>query len=64
MARTGPRGGLSIERPLLVPGVLTLAVALLRVTGELKGWSPRWFNPDPGGGPQLSRVPEPAPARN
>ena len=42
MARTGPRGGLSIERLLLVLGVLTLAVTLL------KSLVPGFTNPHTG----------------
>jgi len=34
----------------LVPAVLTLAVTVLRVVGELCGWSARWFSTAPGGG--------------
>jgi hypothetical protein len=34
--------------------LLTLAVTLLRLFGELRGWSPDWFSPLPGGG--LARV--------
>ena len=38
------------RRLILVPGVVTLVVTLLRLTGELQGWSPKLFNPEPGGG--------------
>jgi hypothetical protein len=41
---------LSIVRLIFIPSVITLAVTLLRVTGELKHWSPILFNPAPGGG--------------
>lgn len=40
----------STLRLILVPSVITLAVTLLRLTGELQGWSRVWFNPSPGGG--------------
>jgi hypothetical protein len=41
-------------RPLvLVPAVITLAVTLLRLFGELKGWSPALFNRQAGGGGAL-----------
>jgi hypothetical protein len=33
-----------IERLILVPAVITLAVTLLRLVGELQGWSPALFN--------------------
>jgi len=34
---------------ILVPNLITLAVTVLRLVGELQGWSSRWFNPAPGG---------------
>jgi len=37
-------------RLVLVPAVLTLAVTVVRVAGELCGWSARWFSTAPGGG--------------
>jgi hypothetical protein len=37
-------------RLVLWPALITLAVTLLRLTGELLGWSPRLFNRDAGGG--------------
>lgn len=35
---------------VLWPALLTLAVTLLRLVGELRGWSPPYFSPLPGGG--------------
>jgi hypothetical protein len=35
---------------ILVPAVITLAVTLLRLVGELQGWSPLFFNRAAGGG--------------
>jgi len=35
---------------ILVPSVITLAVTLLRLVGELLGWSPTFFNRSGGGG--------------
>jgi hypothetical protein len=35
---------------ILVPALITLAVTLLRLTGELLHWSPALFNPAAGGG--------------
>ena len=35
---------------ILVPAVITLAVTLLRLVGELQGWSPLFFNREAGGG--------------
>jgi hypothetical protein len=37
-------------RLILVPSLITLAVTLLRLFGELRHWSARVFNPEPGGG--------------
>jgi hypothetical protein len=39
-----------LARLLLWPVVLTLAVTLLRLVGELRGWSPTWFGRVAGGG--------------
>ena len=39
----------SIPRLILLPGVITLAVTLLRLAGELEHWSKTWFNPEQGG---------------
>jgi hypothetical protein len=44
-ARTG--------RMILVPAVITLGVTLLRLVGELQGWSPRLFGRQAGGGGAL-----------
>ena len=41
---------MSISRMVLVPGIITAAVTLLRLVGELNHWSRTFFNPDPGGG--------------
>lgn len=38
---------------ILVPALITLAVTLLRLTGELQHWSSRLFNPAAGGGGAL-----------
>ena len=39
----------SIFRLILVPGIITLAVTLLRLLGELQHWSKALFNPEAGG---------------
>ncbi|MFN2482378.1 MAG: hypothetical protein ABR554_13050 [Pyrinomonadaceae bacterium] len=39
----------NIARLILVPAVITLAVTLLRLFGELRHWSAQWFNPAAGG---------------
>jgi hypothetical protein len=38
---------------ILVPAVITLAVTLLRLAGELLHWSPKLFNAEAGGGGAL-----------
>jgi hypothetical protein len=40
-------------RLVLVPAVITLAVTLLRLVGELQQWSPTLFNREAGGGGAL-----------
>jgi hypothetical protein len=40
-------------RLVVVPAVITLAVTLLRLFGELQGWSPRLFSREAGGGGAL-----------
>ena len=42
-----------ISRLILIPSVITLAITLLRVVGELRHWSPALFNPSAGGGGAL-----------
>jgi hypothetical protein len=44
---------LSNRKLVLVPALITLAVTLLRLTGELMHWSPKLFNPAAGGGGAL-----------
>ena len=38
---------------ILVPALITLAVTILRLVGELQGWSPRLFSREAGGGGAL-----------
>ena len=40
----------SVRDMIQAPAVITLAVTILRLTGELNGWSPALFNPEAGGG--------------
>lgn len=35
---------MSVARLIAVPALVTLAVTLLRLTGELRGWSDTWFS--------------------
>jgi len=44
---------LSLRRLILVPAIVTLAVTLLRLVGELLRWSPALFNREAGGGGAL-----------
>lgn len=41
---------LRITRLILIPTIITLAVTILRVVGELKHWPTPWFNTAAGGG--------------
>ena len=47
---------LSLRRWILVPALLTLAVTLVRLTGELLRWSPALFNRAAGGDGALIRI--------
>jgi hypothetical protein len=38
-----------VTRLVAVPALVALAVTLLRLTGELRGWSPIWFGRNAGG---------------
>ena len=49
MAKTNSGSRVSIAHLILVPSVITLAVTILRLVGELKGWSDFWFSPKAGG---------------
>jgi hypothetical protein len=46
---SGPIATVSIRRLIGVPAVVTLAVTLLRLVGELQHWSPRLFSREAGG---------------
>ena len=50
MNEPGSGSRVSILRLVLVPGLITLGVTILRLVGELQHWSVRLFNPAPGGG--------------
>jgi hypothetical protein len=50
MAQEGSSGGVGIARLILIPAVITLAITLLRLYGELHHWSPLFFNREAGGG--------------
>lgn len=40
----------SIPRLIFIPSVITLAVTILRLVGELQHWPTSLFSPEPGGG--------------
>jgi hypothetical protein len=46
-------GAVTIKKLVVVPAVLTLAITLLRLVGELMHWSATLFNAAPGGGGAL-----------
>jgi len=49
MAEQNATGRLSITGLTLVPAMITLAVTILRLVGELQHWSKAFFNPEAGG---------------
>jgi len=46
-------GRLALKKLVLLPSLITLAVTLLRLLGEVMGWSPMLFSPEAGGGASL-----------
>ncbi len=50
MAETTSGSRPSITQLILVPAVITLAITILRLVGELQHWSRVLFNPSAGGG--------------
>ncbi|HKG23226.1 MAG TPA: hypothetical protein VKC34_15110 [Blastocatellia bacterium] len=50
MAETTSSARVSIGRLILIPAVISLAVTLIRLIGELQHWSEWWFSPKAGGG--------------
>lgn len=49
MLAADPNSRFPTARLILVPSLITLAVTLLRLVGELRHWSKAWFNPEAGG---------------
>ncbi len=49
MAQSASNREASIARLILVPALITLAVTVLRLMGELQHWSKAFFNPEAGG---------------
>lgn len=50
MTDTTPGTHLSTTRLILIPSVITLAITLLRLVGELQHWPKPWFSAAAGGG--------------
>jgi hypothetical protein len=50
MNHSTSNSSVSIFRLILIPAVITLAVTILRIVGELQGWAPSLFNREAGGG--------------
>jgi hypothetical protein len=50
MTETGARERVSITSLVMMPALITLAVSILRLVGELEHWSKVLFNPTAGGG--------------
>ncbi len=46
----GTSSKVSIGSLILIPALITLAITILRLVGELEGWSRLFFNKAPGGG--------------
>ena len=53
MVETTSTNRTPVVRLILVPSVITLLITVLRITGELRHWSPTFFNSSPGGGGAL-----------
>lgn len=53
MPTTNSSSHVSVTRLITIPAVITLAVTILRLVGELQQWSRTWFNPEAGGGGAL-----------
>ena len=49
MAEQSGGGSVALKPLILVPAVITLAITLLRLTGEVLEWSPQFFNREAGG---------------
>jgi hypothetical protein len=49
MTRTNSFSRINTFRLILIAAVITLGVTLLRLAGEMRHWSDKWFNTDTGG---------------
>ena len=50
MSETTSNNPVNITRLILIPSLITLAITVLRLVGELQHWSETLFNPEAGGG--------------
>jgi len=50
MTETTSSARVSIGRLILAPALISLAITLIRLIGELQHWSEWWFSPKAGGG--------------
>lgn len=50
MAGHAPSSRVNTLQLIAIPALITLALTIIRLMGEMKGWSKVWFNPAPGGG--------------
>ena len=50
MAGNGPNSQVNTLQLIAIPALITLAITIIRLIGEMQGWSKVWFNPQPGGG--------------
>jgi hypothetical protein len=49
MTEANSESGISILRLILVPALISLAITVLRLVGEMRHWSEEWFSTDTGG---------------
>ncbi len=56
MSATSSGTQLRIGRLILIPAIITLAVTIVRLVGELQHWSRVLFNPQAGGGGSLAGI--------
>src|SRR2546423_1528952 len=49
MAEMSAQSRVRLARLILIPSIIALAVTLVRLIGELRHWSPRWFDNEAGG---------------
>ena len=53
MSNGGSNSRAGIIQVIAIPALITLAITVLRLMGEIQGWSKTWFNPAAGGGGAL-----------